>query len=335
MEIRTQAYARAGFLGNPSDGYFGKTISISLGNFSANVSLRQTDELEILSHGADLNTFGGIKDLVDRVNLYGYYGGARLIKATIKKFFEYCAQANVQIEDKNFSISFDSSIPRQIGLGGSSAIVTATMRALMQFYDVQIPLEALPSLVLAAELDELGINAGLQDRVIQSYEGCMYMDFNREFMEKNERGIYERVDTSLLPNLYVAYRTKLGKVSGKALGGVRAGFDRGDSTVLECLNRIAQIADEGRQALIQKDSDRLHNLMNENFDLRSKIMNISDGNREMINTARTCGASAKFAGSGGSIIGMYRDQEMFDGLVEAFEKLEAKVIKPEIVEGNS
>ena len=29
MLIRTRSHARAGFLGNPSDGYFGKTISFA------------------------------------------------------------------------------------------------------------------------------------------------------------------------------------------------------------------------------------------------------------------------------------------------------------------
>ena len=37
--IETYAYARAGLLGNPSDGYFGKTISFSVRNFRARVLL--------------------------------------------------------------------------------------------------------------------------------------------------------------------------------------------------------------------------------------------------------------------------------------------------------
>jgi hypothetical protein len=37
--IRARAYARIGLLGNPSDGYFGKTISVSIQNFYAEVAL--------------------------------------------------------------------------------------------------------------------------------------------------------------------------------------------------------------------------------------------------------------------------------------------------------
>jgi glucuronokinase len=35
--IETYGYARAGFLGNPSDGYYGKTLSFAMSNFRARV----------------------------------------------------------------------------------------------------------------------------------------------------------------------------------------------------------------------------------------------------------------------------------------------------------
>jgi glucuronokinase len=79
-------------------------------------------------------------------------------------------------------------------MAGSSAIITACWRALMAFYQVEIPKHLLPSLVLSVENEELGIPAGLQDRVIQSYEGLVFMDFNRASIEKLGHGIYEELD---------------------------------------------------------------------------------------------------------------------------------------------
>jgi glucuronokinase len=52
---------------------------------------------------------------------------------------------------------------------------------------------------------------------------------------------------------------------------------------------------------------------------------------EMIQTARRCGASAKFAGSGGSLVGIYRDEDMFERLNQELGKLGAKVIRPQVV----
>lgn len=64
----------------------------------------------------------------------------------------------------------------QTGLSGSSAIVCAALSCLLDFYDLRhlIKVEVRPNLVLNAE-KELGIVAGLQDRVAQVYGGLVYM----------------------------------------------------------------------------------------------------------------------------------------------------------------
>lgn len=328
MTIQTKAYARAGILGNPSDGYFGKIIAVTIKDFEARVFCEESFELMIQSHKDDIPVFGSMQDLVERVELYGYYGGVRLIKASIKKFYEYCRHLNARLETKNFTIRYSSDIPRQLGLGGSSAIITAAFRALMEFFDVKIPIEILPTLILEAERDELGINAGFMDRVIQVYEGCVYMDLDKKIIREKGHGIYERLSPKFLPNLYLAYKPALGKVSGKVLHDIRQGYDRGDPFVLETLRRIAEKAESGKEALLKRDYDKLHQLMDENFDLRSRIMKISESNMEMILTARACGASAKFAGSGGSVIGMYEDEDMFSRLEYELGKTGTKVIKP-------
>src|SRR5690606_32820026 len=111
----------------------------------------------------------------------------------------------------------------------------AIVRALIKFYNVEIPLHILPQLVMTAETEELGITAGLQDRGIQSYEGCVYMDFDKAHLQQNGYGIYERLDPRMLPKLYIAYNTNLSKVSGKVHNDVRARYDRGEEHVMEVL----------------------------------------------------------------------------------------------------
>jgi glucuronokinase len=86
--IEERAYARAALLGNPSDGYFGKTISVIVKNFGAHVTLYQSPELKIEPQVQDKNEFPNIYSLVESIKMHGYYGGDRLIKATIKTFTE-------------------------------------------------------------------------------------------------------------------------------------------------------------------------------------------------------------------------------------------------------
>ncbi len=331
MIIETRADARAGLLGNPSDGFFGKTIAISVRNFGASISLYESPELLIEAQSQDGNSFRSIFHLRDSVTMLGYNGGIPLIKAGIKKFTDFCELHNIRLPNRNFTVRYRSSIPRQVGMSGSSAILVALMRALMKFYDIEIPLEELPRLVMVAETEELGIAAGLQDRVIQSYEGCVYMNFDKNLIETRGYGEYERLDPRLLPRLYVAYNTNLSKVSGKIHSDVRARFDRGEEKIVNTLSEIASLAETGKGYLLEGRPEKLHELMDRNFDLRRSIYDISETNLALINKARSLGASAKFAGSGGTIIGIYRDDEMLNRLFVELKKYNARVIRPYIV----
>lgn len=331
MLIETRAYARAGLLGNPSDGFFGKTIAVSVRNFGASVTLYPSPELHIEPQPQDGSVFRSLHHLRDAVSTLGYHGGVPLVKAAIKKFAEYCEAEHIRLPNHNFSIRYNTSIPRQVGLSGSSAIIVATFRALMQFYQVEIPLPILPNLVLATESEELGITAGLQDRVIQCYEGCVYMNFDRSIMDQQGYGAYESLDSRLLPKLYIAYNTDLSKQSGRIHNDVRARWLKGEELVVTTLAEIADLARQGREAIAEQNIPLLNELVNHNFDLRTRIYTINERNRSLIDTARACGASASFAGSGGTIIGIYRDDAMLNRLFVSLKKINARVIKPYVV----
>ena len=151
--IRKKTFARAGLLGNPSDGYNGKTIAISVRNMWSEVVLYEWDTMEIVLAQQDRARFRSIYDLANDVQLHGYYGGIRLVKATIKRFVEYCQAQEIDLHKRNFSIRYESKIPRQVGLAGSSSIIIATLRCLLEYYDVAMPLEIQPTFALAVEME--------------------------------------------------------------------------------------------------------------------------------------------------------------------------------------
>ncbi len=331
MIIRSISYPRAGLIGNPSDGYFGKTISFIVRNFQAEVLLYESPELEILSAKRDHSLFDGIAQLAQDVRLFGYYGGIRLLKATIKCFFDYCVENQIELHDRNFTIRYKSNIPPQVGMAGSSAIITACMRALMTFYGVTIPQPILPGLVLGVENEELKIPAGLQDRVIQTYEGVVYMDFNKETMNSQGHGIYEELDPELLPPLYIAYTTQLSEGTEVFHNDIRGRFERGEEKVLDAMRQWAELAHAARDLIVAGRGEEIGPLLDANFDIRKSLYKISKGNIRMVDIARSVGATAKFTGSGGAIVGTYGDEATYRKLVAALEPLGMKVFKPRIV----
>ncbi|RLN23770.1 glucuronokinase 1-like [Panicum miliaceum] len=328
MALERRAYARVGLLGNPSDVYNGKALSFTIADFSATVRLRPSPELLIQPHPHhDLVAFpslphligvpkhvevwhsqfmqliditynqknkrkaAGLFDLVSRLQSEGYYGGVRLLMAICKVFYNHCIQNNISLNAENFTLSYDTNIPRQAGLSGSSAIVCAALNCLLDFYDVRhlIKVELRPNLILDAE-KELGIVAGLQDRVAQVYGGLVYMDFSKEHMDKLGHGIYRPLDVNLLPPLFLIYAENPSD-SGK---------------------EVAQLALDGRRALLQKDYTELARLMSRNFDLRREMFGddvLGSVNIKMVEVARSVGASSKFTGSGGAVVALCPDGE--------------------------
>eukprot|EP00054_Salpingoeca_dolichothecata_P033379 m.267373 g.267373 ORF g.267373 m.267373 type:complete len:607 (+) comp33111_c0_seq1:72-1892(+) len=320
--IICRAFARVGLMGNPSDGFGGKTISMAMRNFWAEVSICASPTLVLVPHPLnDPNEFRSLNALWTISTSEGYQGGLRLMQATCKRFYQFCTEKGIAIPRKNFTLKYDTNIPRQVGLAGSSAIISASLKCLMKFFGLtrdDIPLEVQPSFVLSVEMEELRINAGLQDRVIQAYEGLVYMDFDPEIMKKQGYGIYERIPIEKAPPLWIAYLPRPSD-SGKIHSDVRARFDMGDETVLAAMKQFAAYTDKAREALLAGNHEAFADLMDANFTLRTELYTIDPSNMAMIELARKNKAAVKFPGSGGAVVGMCRPAVNITSLKAQFE----------------
>lgn len=331
MIIKTTSYPRAALIGNPSDGYFGKTIAFTYANFQADITLYPTDELRILPGQRDVSRYGSIASLNEDVNHFGYYGGVRLIKAAIRKFYLWCEEQDKSLHNRNFTIRYHSSIPLHLGMAGSSAIITATMRALMEFYSVEIPQPLMANLILSVETEELGLGAGLQDRVAQVYQGVTFMDFDKTHMEARGYGTYEPLKLPGDILFYIAYKRDNSESSEVVHNDLRYRYEKGDEDVVRAMTRFGEISLEFRKALSEGNYESVHRLMDDNFNLRRSIMNISRENLAMVEAARSAGASAKFTGSGGAIIGSCPNEKTLEKLKETLNGRGIDLFLPRIV----
>jgi glucuronokinase len=277
---RANAFARAGLAGHPSDGYGGATLSVTLRNFAADVTVERAPEVDIAPAGDD----------------QWPEGGERLVRAAIARFERDCVPLPQPVR-----VRYRTAIPRECGLGGSSAIVIATLRALALLTNHEIPLDRLPHIALACETEDLGIAAGLQDRVVQAYGGLVFMDF--------ERGVYEPLDPGMLPPLFVAWDEASGGASGDAHATVRARFRAGDPAVVAAMRDLAALAHEARAALLAADHDAFAQTLAAGYDVRARIFDLDPRHTAMIDAARALGLPATYTGSGGAIVGIAHDAE--------------------------
>ena len=333
MIIKKQAFPRAALIGNPSDGYYGKTIAFVFDNYAAQVDLYETPELDFVPSLRDHSCFANVHELVRQVGLYGYYGGIRLLKASVKRFVEYCVERGIKLHDRNFTMRYRTTIPNRLGLAGSSAIITASIRALEEFYDIEISKPELANLILSVEVDELGIAAGLQDRVAQTYNVPVFMDFNREHMEKYGYGIYRELTIPDDLNLFVAFRTDLAEGSEILHSRLREDYNNGVPAVLAAVNEWAHLTDVVYESLQNKNYSEIERCLRRNFELRCEVCSttVSAKNRRMVELANSLGAAAKLTGSGGAIIGIYHDDAHFQQLKALFGRNQIDIVKPHIV----
>lgn len=319
--IQSTTYARVGLAGNPSDGFNGKTLSACVRNWRARVKLTPSDHgrIEIQRHAEmDRLNYRNLEALAEQTERYGHYGALRLIHATCALFYKVYG---VDIKPGHgFDIQYDSNIPRQVGLGGSSAIVVALLNCLYERFELNKSLEERAHLAWAVENEELGITAGLQDRVIQTYGGLVYMDFAEDRMELMGSGRYEPLDYPL-PNAFIAYTDNPRKNSGQVHNSVHYLFKNGDKKIIKGMIALAEIAETACESIKLGDFDGLGHLMELNFTVRRKLYGsdaIGDDNLRMVKIASKIGCVAKLPGSGGAVVGLYRE-EQYEPLSQAYK----------------
>lgn len=324
--IQSTVYARVGLAGNPSDGFNGKTLSACVRNWSATVTLEPADRI-IIQPNPDMDRmeFDDLESLTDHSEKYGYYGALRLIHATCSLFNKLTGD----VDSDGFKISYISNIPRQVGLGGSSALVVALLNCLVERYDIKqwgsienVSLSTRANIAWEVENCELGITSGLQDRVVQTYGGLVYMDFNKALMDKQGYGYYGKVGYRL-PNAFIAYTTNPRKNSGQVHNHIRHLYQAGNMKVSSAMKDLAEIACLARRALEKKDYVAFGSLMNRNFHTRLELYGIDmigTNTNDMIVIAWDAGCVAKLPGSGGAVVGLYDSEEQYYVLAKAYSE---------------
>lgn len=202
-------------------------------------------------------------------------------------------------------IAWETTIPQGVGLGGSSAIVIAVTRALCQLHELTVPPAELAEFALAVETEELGIVAGLQDRVAQSFGGLTFMEFG-------DQPVYRSLDQTLLPELLVAWHAGAACESGEVHRELRERHAAGDRAIQVVMTELAATARTARDALLDGDHSAFCACLDRTFDLRREVMPLDQLGVAMVEAARAAGAAANYTGSGGAIVAAGPDRATLD-----------------------
>lgn len=314
-------------LGSPSDEYGGRALGLAVPEFLATVRLTESAGISIESGPEDVAAWASATEMIEHVDRYGLNTGQQLLAAAVRTFADV-SHTLEQAPPDGFTLSYETTIPRQVGLAGSSALVISALRCLGDYSGLDVPDHLLASIALRAETELLGVTAGLQGRVAQCLGGLVSMDFGS--IEVDARfgigfGRYESIDRSLLPPMFVAYREAAAEPSGSYHRDLRSRFDNGDSLVRTAMRSLAGLVTVGRAALQWQDHERFGVLLTENMDLRRSLGSIPPRQIELVDLATSLEAPSAFAGSGGAVVGVFRDRDHLTRLQAAFRLIGAVV----------
>jgi len=313
---RAEVPARAGLVGNPSDAFGGAIAGIAIDELRATVLGEPSLSVQLEADGetSEFENLRLLSEAVDRPRT----GPLALMWAAVTR---YVAERPSH-EDANVRLRLESSnIPPGVGLAGSSAIVIATLRALGELFGDEIGDRDLPSVALAAEREELGIAAGLGDRVVQVYGGLVYLDLAREGGPR-----VEPLDASRLPDLFVAWRPDAATDSGHVHDEMRSRFAAGDPEVVSTMREIAGLARAALKPLLTGDTGGLGILMERNLELRRSIYDLDERHTAMADAAHELGSAVNYTGSGGAIVGLIRDEHQLGELRSALGELGCELV---------
>lgn len=264
-----KVFARAAVAGNPSDGYDGAVCSVIVPQFSAVASTTATADASI-----------------------------PLVSTAIERFGREVAPVSV-------GVTIETTIPRSVGLAGSSAIVVAVIQALASHTGTDLSPMEVARLAYDVERVDLGIAGGWQDQLIQSHGYSALI----ECAEPRDVHPIAMSTVRTLP-LYLAWSHSAAQASGDAHAKLQSEHTSESPEMRE----LAELGRQAAKSFADGDVHSLKQAINSTFDIRRTVMDIAPAQVEMVETARSLGASANFAGSGGAILGVLpKDGDQFLG----------------------
>jgi galactokinase/mevalonate kinase-like predicted kinase len=265
----------------------------------AHVTLEPSDALELRARGETIR-IESVDDLELRNDLFD------VARAALRAVD---ARAPVRIV-------YGSDIPLQSGLGGSTALLVALLRGLLERQERSLDPYELAELSRKTEWEVLGVTCGWVDHYLCTFGGLQYVDLRGKeaFRPVADQPFASLEDlgprVSRLP--FVLAFTGIQHDSGSVHAPAWKRLERRDPEVTAAHTRMGEIGREGRAALLAQDWKQLGALMNENHEIQRGLGGSGEANDRLIESALEAGApGAKLAGAGhgGTIVALWHDDD--------------------------
>lgn len=319
--------ARAGLVGNPSDGFGGAVVAVPVPVGAATVRVEPSSELEIVrstggtsAFDAPTSRWSSVDEFRREVSRFGFAGDDRIIAAALAALLDHVGRR--VSPDGGVRITWGTDVPESVGLAGSSALAVATIEAVSRAWFRPLAPDVVAALALSAEVDQLGIAAGWQDRVVQARARPVLVDTER-LVTVDGVGVPMvrelRVGAPL--DLVVGWRRSGSESSARYHRDLRS---IPSAEVDAAMDELADLARSAAEALEAGDSDELARLLDRGWLVRQRVLPLRADHTELVEAARAAGAAATTPGSGGSVVALATGPDHAAELVERLGSIGAE-----------
>lgn len=196
-----------------------------------------------------------------------------------------------------------SDAPPGSGLGSSAALGVATMAALSHYLGRHLLPYEVARESQALEVEEMGLECGVQDQLASAFGGVNYMDVNYPHARVSPIRLDVGTQCELEDRFVVVYTGKShfsSEMHEKVIGEYEAGHN------VKVFERLKECGIHGKEALLAGDLDAFGEVMNENWSAQKALHpDITTPDIEALYAAtREAGAlgfKANGAGGGGTV----------------------------------
>jgi len=296
MIIRSKAPLRLGLAGGGTDldtycNKFGGYVLNSTISLYVHCTIEEKDDGKILFESTDHNAFLEIEsqeslELDGNMDLYkGIYN--RIVKDYIHK-------------PLSFSISTYSDVPSGSGLGGSSTLVVAVLKAFVEWLNLPLGEYDIARLAFDIEREDIGIVGGAQDQYAATFGGFNFMEFY-----DNKRVIVNplRVKNWIIDELegsMILYFTNITRQASQIEQEKKSLLD--DKKSLDAMHEVKEDATLMKEALLKGEIQNFASILGKSWESKKRVSNsISNSEIDRVyNLAMANGAySGKVSGAGG------------------------------------
>jgi glucuronokinase len=265
-------------------------LSTVVPQLSARVEATVSHSLTVAGPERSWRSVGELRADAER---YGHDGGDRLVTAALVTLDRLLPPEHRR---PALHVQWSTTIPRSVGLGGSSALVLATMQAALGCWGLDVPPHELAEAALMAETDELGLAAGLADRVAQVWATTVLTDC------RGAAPVISAVPVHGAPEVLLAWNPAAAGPSDRYHGELRTRFAAGEPGLAGAMAELAGLADAAARALASGDRAGFAEAVDASLEARCALGPVPAAALEPVEALRAAGASVNFAGSGGALV---------------------------------